>query len=76
MARRVCRAATTVPAPTGPDAADFTIRTPDVSGELRAKRAGNGGDRTYDLAFTGRDAAGNTASCVAEIVSLHDQGNR
>jgi hypothetical protein len=61
-------------APTS-DAFDFNVGTPDVTGRLRAERAGNGSDRTYRLTYTGRDIAGNTAQCAAFIVVPHDQGN-
>ena len=61
-------------APTS-DAVDFDVGTPDVAGLLRAERAGNGHDRTYRLAYRGRDVAGNTAQCTALIVVPHDQSN-
>jgi hypothetical protein len=57
------------------DEADFAPGTADVEGLLRATRPGNGGDRTYTLTYTGRDAAGNVADCRAVIVVPHDQGD-
>jgi hypothetical protein len=59
-------------APTS-DAVGFDMGTPDVFGLLRAERAGNGTDRTYQLNYTGRDAAGNTAHCSATTVVPHDK---
>lgn len=55
-------------------AADFIVGTPDTNGLLRARRAGNGGDRTYTLTYVAHDAAGNTATCEADIVVPHDEG--
>ena len=57
------------------DAVDFAVGTPDVVGLLAARRAGNGGDQSYTLTYTGHDAAGNTTDCRAAVVVLHDQGN-
>ena len=62
-------------APTS-DAVDFTVGTADIAGLLRAKRAGNGDDRTYRLTYTGRDVAGNIAQCAALVVVPHDQGSK
>jgi hypothetical protein len=56
------------------DAVGFNLGTPDVAGLLRAERAGNGGDRSYRLIYSGRDVAGNTAECAVLIVVPHDQG--
>ena len=56
------------------DEADFVPGAADVQGLLRAQRSGNGGDRTYTLTYTGRDAAGNAAKCSAVIVVPHDRG--
>lgn len=58
------------------DLVGFDLGVPDVSGWARAERVGNGGDREYVLAYTGRDAAGNTRSCAAQIVVPHDQGGQ
>lgn len=45
--------------------------------KLRAKRDGNGNGRTYTIAATCRDAAGNTSSSSSTTVSVpHDRGNR
>jgi hypothetical protein len=57
------------------DEAEFVPGTPDVQGQLRAQRAGNGGDRTYTLTYVGRDSAGNAAACAATISVPHDQRN-
>jgi hypothetical protein len=58
---------------TDDDLADFDVGTPDVSGSVRAERAGNEGDREYVLVYTGHDAAGNTRRCAEHIVVPHDQ---
>jgi len=57
------------------DAAGFDVGTPDVTGFLRAGRAGDGGDRTYTLTYVARDAAGNANSCEAHVVVPHDVGS-
>jgi hypothetical protein len=57
------------------DQAGFVTGTPDVDGSLRARRAGNGGDRIYTLTYIGRDVAGNTTECDATVVVPHDQRN-
>ena len=56
------------------DAADFAVGTADVSGLLRAERAGTEGERVYELEYRARDHAGNLAGCVARIVVEHDRG--
>jgi hypothetical protein len=58
-----------------PDAVDFDVGTPDVSGLLAARRSGNGDDNTYTLNYSGRDLAGNTGNCAATVVVPHDQSN-
>jgi len=55
------------------DLVGFDLGMPDVSGWARAERAGNGSDREYVLAYTGRDAAGNTRRCAVHILVPHDQ---
>ncbi len=62
---------------TGGDAADvdgFIEGTPDFSGRLRAKRAGNGGDRIYRLTYTGHDEIGRPLGCIVTVTVPHDQG--
>ena len=56
------------------DAAGFAVGEPDVTGLLRARRPGNGGDRAYTLTYTARDVAGNSATCDATVSVPHDQG--
>ena len=55
------------------DAAGFAVGTADVSGLLRAERAGTEGERVYELTYTARDHAGNSAGCVARVVVDHDR---
>ena len=56
------------------DLAGFDISTADLSGSVRAERAGNEGDRSYELTYAGRDVAGNTRACTVTIVVPHDRG--
>ena len=56
------------------DAADFVVGTADVAGSLRAKRAGDGGDRVYLLTYAASDLAGNTSTCDAAVTVPHDEG--
>jgi choice-of-anchor C domain-containing protein len=52
----------------------WTIGTPDTTGLLRARRAGNGPGRTYTLTYTATDNAGNTTTtCQALVTVPHDQ---
>jgi hypothetical protein len=53
----------------------FVIGTSDVSGQLRADRAGNGTGRIYTLTYRVADNAGNTATCTATVTVPHDQGH-
>jgi DNA-binding beta-propeller fold protein YncE len=53
------------------DIQGFAPDTPDASGWLRAERLGSGSGRLYTLAYTGRDLAGNTASCAATVSVPH-----
>jgi hypothetical protein len=55
--------------------ADFALGTPDVTGMLRAQRAGSEGDRVYTLTYKATDVAGNASTCVASVAVLHDHGN-
>lgn len=62
---------------TGGEAADvegFTEGTPDFSGQLRAERAGNGGDRIYTLTYTGHDEIGRPLGCTVTVTVPHDSG--
>jgi hypothetical protein len=43
--------------------------------QLRADRAGNGGDRVYSLSASATDNAGNTVSVTGSCTVPHDQGN-
>ncbi|MGE0394889.1 MAG: collagen binding domain-containing protein, partial [Vicinamibacterales bacterium] len=56
------------------DIAGWDIGTPDLSGQLRAKRSGKKGGRVYRLTYQGRDVAGNTATCQVSVTVPHDQG--
>ncbi|MFL5935670.1 MAG: nidogen-like domain-containing protein [Gaiellaceae bacterium] len=53
------------------DIQDFRPGTPDVSGKVRAERAGGGTGRTYTFSYGGTDAAGNTAACSADAFVPH-----
>ncbi|MET8907823.1 hypothetical protein [Micromonospora sp. NPDC004551] len=62
---------------TGGDAADvsdFVTGTPDTSGKLRAERAGDGGDRVYQLTYAGHDEIGRPVGCTVTVTVPHDQG--
>ncbi|MEO3776491.1 hypothetical protein ABGB16_06510 [Micromonospora sp. B11E3] len=63
---------------TGGDPADvsgFATGAPDTSGELRAERAGDGGDRVYHLTYAGHDEIGRPVGCTVTVTVPHDQGN-
>ncbi|MDZ5443452.1 hypothetical protein U2F26_12005 [Micromonospora sp. 4G57] len=63
---------------TGGDAADasgFTTDTPDTSGMLRAERAGDGGDRVYNLTYAGHDEIGRPVGCTVTVTVPHDEGS-
>ncbi|GAA2375954.1 vWA domain-containing protein [Dactylosporangium salmoneum] len=49
------------------DVQGFAVGTEGTSGQLRADAAGGAG-RRYTLTYTGRDAAGNTATCAATVI--------
>lgn len=57
---------------TQPDYRDAAFGTADRCVDLRAERAGNGDGRIYDLVYSVRDAAGNTATAVAHVRVPHD----
>jgi hypothetical protein len=53
------------------DIQGFVVGGPSTKGQLRAERSGKGSGRTYTLRYTGRDAAGNAASCSAFVIVPH-----
>jgi hypothetical protein len=53
------------------DIQGFARETADVSGLLRAERAGTGGGRVYTLTYVGRDGAGNQRSCTTTVSVPH-----
>lgn len=55
------------------DIQGFTIGSNDVSGSLRAERAGNGDGRVYTLGYSVTDEAGNSASCSGSVTVPHSQ---
>lgn len=55
---------------TAPDIKDANIGTPDFDFLLRAERSGTGSGRIYLIRYTALDAAGNSASAVAQVVVL------
>ncbi len=57
------------------DIQGFTVDTDDTTGKLRAERAGDGSGRVYTFGYTGRDVAGNEATCTTVATVPHDQGN-
>jgi hypothetical protein len=56
------------------DIQGFAVGTADTDGLLRAERWSGGSGRVYTLTYTGRDLAGNTATCSPTIGVPHDQG--
>jgi hypothetical protein len=54
----------------------FVIASTDVIGLLAASRLGSGRGRTYTLTYSGRDAAGNPATCQTTVAVPHDQGKQ
>lgn len=55
------------------DIQDFEIGTPDLTGLLRAERAGTTKGRLYLLEYDGADLAGNTTTCRASVTVPHNQ---
>jgi len=55
------------------DLQGWVIGSADSSGRLRAERIGGGEGRVYSLRYQGSDAAGNTATCSANILVPHDR---
>jgi len=58
------------------DVVGFTAGTPDVSGAVRASRAGTGVGRHYLFRYVAWDAAGNLGSCTATVTVPHDRNVR
>lgn len=58
---------------TSSDIAGWTLNTADVTGELRAERAGTLRDRIYTITYRGFDKAGNSATASCAVVVPHDQ---
>lgn len=59
---------------TAPDIAGAEVGTPDRDVELRAERGRYGPGRTYTLAYTAADAAGNLAVATGIVRVPHDRG--
>ena len=55
------------------DVVGFVVGTDDTSGQLRARRQGNGPGRTYTFTYESADAFGNRATCDTEVRVPHDQ---
>ncbi|HEX7940358.1 MAG TPA: hypothetical protein VF488_01060, partial [Gemmatimonadaceae bacterium] len=58
------------------DIQGFTTGGASTEGTVRAARAGSGGGRAYTFSYVGSDKAGNTASCVAEVLVPHDRSDK
>jgi hypothetical protein len=50
----------------------WATNTPDVTGQLRAERAGTQRDRVYTFTYSATDNAGNTATTSCTVVVPHD----
>ena len=60
----------------GDPAADiqgFVVGAPSLSGHLLAERLGDGTGRVYTLIYSGRDLAGNSATCTTTVLVPHDR---
>jgi len=55
------------------DVQDADYGSPDYAFSLRAERDGAGSGRTYTVAYTATDVAGNSTSATAEVVVPHDR---
>jgi hypothetical protein len=55
------------------DIQGFAIGAASISGRLRAERSGAGRGRVYTLTYTGRDQAGNSATCTATVTVPHNR---
>lgn len=58
---------------TAPDYRGAEFGTPDLCFDLRAERAGNGGDRVYEIIYAAKDASGNTVYGSALVTVPHDK---
>ena len=58
------------------DIVGFATGTPDLEGQVRATRRGNGPGRVYTLRYAGRDLAGNVGTCIVTVTVPHDQDKR
>lgn len=58
---------------TSVDIVDWATGTADVTGKLRAERAGNLRDRIYSLTYRGTDAHGNFADATCTVTVPHDK---
>jgi hypothetical protein len=54
------------------DIIDWTVGSPDTSGQFRSERLGTSTDRVYTVAYRGFDVAGNGALCDALVTVPHD----
>jgi uncharacterized repeat protein (TIGR03803 family) len=64
------------PSTTSTDIVGWTIGSPSLSGQLRAKRRGANLDRLYTLQYRAFDQVGNMAHCSIPVVVPHDQRGR
>ena len=55
------------------DILGWNIGTADVTGQLRAERAGNRTDRVYTLTYRGLDVAGNATVASCTVTVPHDK---
>lgn len=55
------------------DVVGFTLQTPDLEGQILARRSGSGSGRVYSLVYESVDDVGNVGSCLVEVVVPHDQ---
>ena len=56
-----------------PDIRNAEFGTADLCFDLRAERAGNGGDRVYEIVYAIKDASGNTVNATARVTVPHDK---
>jgi microsomal dipeptidase-like Zn-dependent dipeptidase len=55
------------------DMEGFWLGSSNTEGELRSERMGKGSGRVYTLGYTGKDMAGNAASCSTTVSVPHDR---